>query len=73
MYLEVVGALDPTIDGEPRLEQFAFAGTPEEVAGHAERLFAAGVKRVEFGTPQGLSTERGVELLCERVLPLLRE
>ena len=72
MYLDVVGALDPTIRGEPQLEQFAFAGTPEEVAAHAERLFAAGVKRVEFGTPQGLSTEHGVELLCERVLPLLR-
>lgn len=72
MYLDVVGRLDPTIEGEPRLEQFAFAGTPEEIAEHAERLYAAGAKRVEFGTPQGLTTEHGVELLCERVLPLLR-
>jgi 5,10-methylenetetrahydromethanopterin reductase len=72
MYLEVVGQLDPTIAGEPQLEQFAFAGTPEEVAAHAERLYAAGAKRVEFGTPQGLTTERGVELLCERVVRLLR-
>ncbi len=37
-----------------------------------ERLLDAGVKRVEFGTPQGLSTARGVELLCDRVLPLVR-
>jgi 5,10-methylenetetrahydromethanopterin reductase len=72
MYLEVVGQLDVTITGEPKLEQFAFAGTPEEVAAHAERLYAAGAKRVEFGTPQGLTTERGVELLCDRVVPLLR-
>jgi 5,10-methylenetetrahydromethanopterin reductase len=72
MYLEVVGQLDATIAGEPELEQFAFAGTPEEVAAHAERLYDAGAKRVEFGTPQGLTTERGVELLCERVVPLLR-
>jgi 5,10-methylenetetrahydromethanopterin reductase len=73
MYLDVVGALDPTIDGEPRLEQFAFAGTPEEVAEQAERLYEAGAKRVEFGTPQGLTTDRGVDLLCDRVLPLLRQ
>ena len=72
MYLEVVGANDPTFDGPPTLERFAFAGTPEEVAAHARRLYDAGAKRVEFGTPQGLSTARGVELLCDRVLPLLR-
>jgi 5,10-methylenetetrahydromethanopterin reductase len=72
MYLEVVGDLDPTIDGPPPLEKFCFAGTPEEVAAHAQELFDAGAKRVEFGTPQGFSTARGVELLCERVVPLLR-
>jgi 5,10-methylenetetrahydromethanopterin reductase len=70
-YLEVVGALDPTIEGVP-LEAFTFAGTPDEVAAHALRLYEAGVKRVDFGTPQGLTTPRGVELLCDRVLPLLR-
>jgi 5,10-methylenetetrahydromethanopterin reductase len=72
MYLEVVGRNDPTIDGPPTLERFAFAGTPEEVAAHAQSLFEAGAKRVEFGTPQGLTTAGGVELLCDRVLPLLR-
>jgi 5,10-methylenetetrahydromethanopterin reductase len=71
-YLEVVGALDPTTEGEAPLEAFTLAGTPEEVAAHARRLYEAGVKRVEFGTPQGLTTARGVELLCDRVLPLLR-
>jgi 5,10-methylenetetrahydromethanopterin reductase len=76
MYLDVVGELDPTLElaagSPPPLDRFVLAGTPEEVAAHAERLFDAGAKRVEFGTPQGLTTERGVDLLCERVLPLLR-
>ncbi len=73
MYLEVVGALDPTIaPGPVPLEKFVLAGTPEEVAAKVQRLFEAGAKRVEFGTPQGLTTARGVELLCDRVLPLLR-
>jgi 5,10-methylenetetrahydromethanopterin reductase len=72
MYLEVVGGLDPTIDGPPPLEKFTLAGTPEEVAEQARRLYDADVKRVEFGTPQGLTTARGIELLSDRVLPLLR-
>jgi 5,10-methylenetetrahydromethanopterin reductase len=72
MYLEVVGGLDPTITGLPELEKFMIAGTPEEVAEHTRRLFDAGAKRVEFGTPQGLDTAAGVDLLCDRVLPLLR-
>jgi len=54
------------------LRRIAFAGTPNEVAGQALELFAAGVDRVEFGTPHGLSTQEGVRLLGERVLPALR-
>ena len=72
MYLEVVGELDPTIEGPPPLESVTFAGTPEEVAAHARRLYEAGVKRVDFGTPQGLTSAQGLTLLCDRVLPLLR-
>ncbi len=73
MYLEIVGGLDPTLGpGPPPLEKFVLAGTPDEVAAQARALLDAGVKRVEFGTPQGLSTARGVELLCDRVLPLVR-
>jgi 5,10-methylenetetrahydromethanopterin reductase len=71
MYLEVVGRSDPTVTGPPTLDRFAFAGTPDEVASHALRLFEAGAKRVEFGTPQGLTTAGGVELLCDAVLPQL--
>ena len=73
MYLDVVGGLDPTLGGgRPPLEKFVLAGTPEEVGVQAQSLFAAGATRVEFGTPQGLTTAGGVELLCDRVLPILR-
>jgi 5,10-methylenetetrahydromethanopterin reductase len=71
MYLDVVGALDPTLDGSPPLEKFVLAGTPAEVARQAAELIEAGAFRVEFGTPQGQPTEHGVGLLCDRVLPEL--
>ncbi len=97
MYLDVVGALDPTLevpaeilvrvrkaltDGDEAaagsaipdelLARFAFAGTPEEVASQAAELVEAGADRIEFGTPHGLSADRGVALLGSRVLPALR-
>jgi 5,10-methylenetetrahydromethanopterin reductase len=54
------------------LDRFAFAGTPEQVAEHAEAVFAAGAGRIDFGTPHGAPESRGVELLCSEVLPRLR-
>jgi len=76
LYLPVVGGLDPTLElargEEPPLDSFVFAGTPAEVIEHVERAFAAGASRIEFGTPTGLTTARGVELLAERVLPHFR-
>lgn len=76
IYLDVVAGLDPTLEPDrgdrPPLDRFAIAGTPEEVATHARRLYAAGARRVEFGTPQGTTTAAGVDLLATRVLPLLR-
>jgi 5,10-methylenetetrahydromethanopterin reductase len=75
-YLEVVAHLDPTLGlkpGEaPPLERFSIAGTPEEVAERVVGLWDAGVDRVELGTPQGRTSLAGVDLVCERVLPLLR-
>jgi 5,10-methylenetetrahydromethanopterin reductase len=62
-----VGALIP----DDLLDRFAFSGTPEQVAEQAQRLIDAGVSRVEFGTPHGLTDARGIELLGSRVLPLL--
>lgn len=66
--LRAAGELIP----DALLDRIAFAGTPEQVVAQAEALFAAGASRVEFGTPHGLSSRRGVELLAERVLPALR-
>ena len=54
------------------LDRFCFAGTPDDVAEHAHRLFAAGASRVEFGTPHGATDREGVDLLGRVVLPQLR-
>jgi 5,10-methylenetetrahydromethanopterin reductase len=76
-YLEVVARHDPTLElgpgDEPPLERFAIAGTPEEVVARVRELWDAGADRVELGTPQGRSTASGIDLICERVLPLLRD
>jgi 5,10-methylenetetrahydromethanopterin reductase len=53
------------------LDLFAFSGTPDHVAGQAQRLIDAGARRVEFGTPHGLTDAGGIELLGRRVLPQL--
>jgi 5,10-methylenetetrahydromethanopterin reductase len=54
------------------LDRFAFSGTPEHVAGLVDAVLAAGAKRVDLGTPHGLTDEAGVDLICRRVLPLVR-
>jgi len=54
------------------LARVALAGTPDDVAMQADALYAAGVQRVEFGTPHGLSESEGLRLLGEAVLPTLR-
>jgi 5,10-methylenetetrahydromethanopterin reductase len=76
LYLPVVGRLDPTLGlaagEEPPLDRFVIAGTPDEVIRQVEGLRDAGAGRVEFGPPQGRTTEEGVRLLAERVLPAFR-
>lgn len=64
---EAAGALIP----DDVLDLFAFAGTPEQVAEHAQSLIDAGADRVEFGTPHGLTDLGGVTLIGEEVVPLL--
>ncbi|HYI15930.1 MAG TPA: LLM class flavin-dependent oxidoreductase [Thermomicrobiales bacterium] len=54
------------------LDRFAFAGTPDDIIAKSEALFAAGVTRIEFGTPHGVTPAEGLRLLGERVLPALR-
>nr|WP_306238049.1 LLM class flavin-dependent oxidoreductase [Ornithinimicrobium sp. HY1745] len=63
------GALVP----DDLLDRFAFAGTPEQVAAQAAGLFEAGATRVEFGTPHGLESGTGIDLLGSEVLPRLRD
>ncbi|GIJ10888.1 LLM class flavin-dependent oxidoreductase [Micromonospora andamanensis] len=58
--------------GDDLLDLFAFSGTPEQVAAQAAAVFDAGASRVEFGTPHGLTPQRGIDLIGRRVLPLLR-
>jgi 5,10-methylenetetrahydromethanopterin reductase len=63
------GAGDLIPDG--LLDRFAFSGTPDQVAAQAQKLIDAGVSRVEFGTPHGLTDAGGIDLLGSRVLPQL--
>jgi 5,10-methylenetetrahydromethanopterin reductase len=76
LYLPVVRGLDVTLELEPEdpipLEKFVFAGTPAEIVRQTEGLLEAGVRRIEFGPPQGETLEHGVRLLVERVLPAFR-
>lgn len=51
------------------LTKFAFAGTPDEIIVQTLDLFEAGASRIEFGTPHGLTSEGGIALLGEIVLP----
>jgi len=76
MYVDVVGALDPTLPAstpdlaaDDVLDRFAFAGTPADVTRQVRALFDAGVQRVDFGAPFGLDGERGLRLLGEKVAP----
>ena len=76
-YLGVVAHLDPTLELRARecaaaRSASASPGTPEEVADRVLELWEAGADRVELGTPQGRTPLSGVDLVCERVLPLLR-
>ena len=55
------------------LSRFAFAGTPADIAEQATALVEAGIGRIEFGTPHGLTAVTGIELLGRRVAPAIRE
>jgi 5,10-methylenetetrahydromethanopterin reductase len=69
------GELDEaaTLISDDLLGCFAFSGNAHDLIDHAERLFAAGAGRVEFGTPHGLQSEHGIRILGEKVLPALRK
>ncbi len=54
------------------LDRFAFSGNAHDLIRQSEALFAAGVSRIEFGTPHGLKSEEGIRLIGEKVLPALK-
>lgn len=53
------------------LDCFAFAGTPDDIIKQCEGLFSAGASRIEFGTPHGIVSIKGIKLLGDKVLPAL--
>jgi 5,10-methylenetetrahydromethanopterin reductase len=55
------------------LDRFAFSGNPHDIIEHCQRLFAAGANRIEFGTPHGIESVRGIQLIGEKVIPALRK
>lgn len=65
--IEEAGALIP----EHLIDRFSFSGSPSQIIEQCQRLFAAGVNRIEFGTPHGATTAEGMRLLGEVVLPAL--
>ena len=54
------------------LDIFALTGRPHDIIKRCEVLYEAGVDRIEFGTPHGVSSERGISLLGKQVLPSLK-
>ena len=55
------------------LQKFSFVGTPEEIVNQAVEIFKKGANRVEFGTPHGFDSMKGIKLLGTEVLPAIRE
>lgn len=55
------------------VNRFSFSGNAFDIIEQCEALFTAGATRVEFGTPHGLSSRSGIELLGNTVLPALRQ
>jgi 5,10-methylenetetrahydromethanopterin reductase len=55
------------------LDRFGFSGRPDDIIQQCEALFAAGVSRIEFGTPHGITDRNGISLLGRQVLPALRQ
>ena len=55
------------------LDKFAFSGNANDIIAQCEQLFAAGVERIELGTPHGVSVAAtGIDIIGTQVLPALR-
>lgn len=54
------------------LDRFAFSGNPSQIIAQCESLFSVGTRRVELGTPHGVSQSDAIRLLGKKVLTALR-
>lgn len=54
------------------LERFALAGDARDLIRQCEAIFAAGARRVEFGTPHGIDPARGIGIIGAQVIPALK-
>ena len=55
------------------LDLFSLSGNVSDIVTQVMALFDQGVRRVEFGTPHGLSAETGIQLLGKEVLPVIQK
>ena len=55
------------------LDKFAFSGNANDIIQQCEQLFAAGVDRIELGTPHGVAVAAtGINIIGKQVLPALK-
>lgn len=55
------------------LEKFAFAGNADDIVRQCERLFDAGARRVELGTPHGVKeSATGIHIIGKHIIPALK-
>jgi 5,10-methylenetetrahydromethanopterin reductase len=55
---------------EEILDRFAYSGDAEDLIRLIARARAAGIDRIDLGTPHGLDEAAGIRMLGERVLPV---
>jgi 5,10-methylenetetrahydromethanopterin reductase len=55
------------------LDHFAFSGNPNDIIEQVYALYEVGVSRVEFGTPHGVDSKSGINLLGRLVIPEIKK
>jgi 5,10-methylenetetrahydromethanopterin reductase len=68
---DLEGAIRVLPDG--LLKRLAFAGDPGDIIKQTGTIFAQGAKRVDFGSPHGINSMEGIDLLGKEVLPYFRK
>ncbi len=56
------------------LERFVFAGNADDIIRQCEKLFDAGARRIELGTPHGVKdSATGIHIIGQQVIPALKQ